>query len=75
MGQIFRALPELTFGLQKHPVVLAEPGEIIHIERAELGLQGREDIGELDTQGLGLVPLNLQQILRNVRAIGAVYPG
>ena len=74
MGQIFRALPELAFGLQKHTVVLAEPGKVIYIERAKLGLQGRENIRKLNAESLGLVPLNLQKILRNVCTVSAVHP-
>ena len=60
MGEVFGALSELAFRLQKHTVVLAETGKVVHVKRAKLGLQGREDIGELNTQSLGLVPLDFQ---------------
>ena len=64
MSLIFGAV--VLLGLQVDPVDLAVLVELVDVERAEVDLQGVEDVGQRDAARLGLDAVDVEIALRHV---------
>ena len=60
---------ELRFGLGVNLPGAAKQIEVVHVNRAEIGLQRLADIGHADAHAFGFLAIDLHTVLRDVRSI------
>ena len=70
IADVCSALPEAGICLSNNPIHAAQHVEVIHIDGAQIGLQGVEDRCGFDALGLGFGSIQFHFQLRYVGLIG-----
>ena len=66
---------ELRVGLRGHAIGAAEEGEVVHVGRAEIGLERAEDVAQRHVHALRFDAIHVEPELRHVRAEGREVVG
>ena len=67
VADVLDAHAELRVGLDVHLPVAVLEREVVHVDGAEVGLEGQVHVGEGDPEGLGLLAVEVDVQLRRVR--------